>query len=112
MKSFCRGSLIVALSLGILVGTAAAQFKNGSQATELTLPLLSQHGVVTQTIGLTTVTVDYHRPLTGGREVFGKVVPYGKVWRAGANENTTSRKTQRPGVASAMTRKKMRCASP
>jgi hypothetical protein len=89
MKSFCRWSAIATLSLGIFAGGAAAQFKNGSQATELTLPLLSQHAVVTQTVGLTNVTIDYHRPLTGNREVFGKVVPYGKVWRAGANENTT-----------------------
>ena len=67
----------------------SAQFKNGSQATELKLPELSQHGVVTQTIGLSTITVDYHRPLAGGREILGKTVPYGKVWRAGANENST-----------------------
>jgi tetratricopeptide (TPR) repeat protein len=31
----------------------------------------------------------YHRPEVGGREIWGKTVPYGKVWRAGANENTT-----------------------
>src|SRR6516164_8178310 len=60
-----------------------------SMATELKLPLISQHGAVTQAIGLTIVTIDYHRPLVGGREIFGKTVPYGKVWRAGANENTT-----------------------
>ena len=84
-----RCNVVAALGLGIFASTAAAQFKNGAQATELNLPLLSQHGVVTQTIGLSTVTIDYHRPLTSGRDIFGKVVPYGKVWRAGANENTT-----------------------
>jgi hypothetical protein len=89
MHTLCRWGLSMFLGMSILAGSAAAQFKNGSQATELTLPLLSQHGVVTQTIGLTTVTISYHRPLTGGREIFGKTVPYGKVWRAGANENTT-----------------------
>jgi hypothetical protein len=77
------------LGFVLLAANAAAQFKNGSQATELKLPLVSQQGTVTQTIGLTIVTIDYHRPLAGGREIFGKVVPYGKVWRAGANENTT-----------------------
>jgi tetratricopeptide (TPR) repeat protein len=89
MKPFYRYGLIGTLGLEILAGSAAAQFKNGSQATELILPELSQHGVVTQTIGISTVTIDYHRPLAGGREIFGKVVPSGKVWRAGANENTT-----------------------
>jgi tetratricopeptide (TPR) repeat protein len=89
MKSFWKGSIITAIAFALLAGSAAAQFKNGSQATELVLPEVSQHAVVTQTIGISTITVDYHRPLTGGREIFGKVVPYGKVWRSGANENTT-----------------------
>jgi tetratricopeptide (TPR) repeat protein len=89
MSSFWRCGLSTALGLGLLAGSAAGQFKNGSQATELTLPVLSQQAMVEQTIGLTKVSIDYHRPLTSGREVFGKVVPYGKVWRAGANENTT-----------------------
>jgi tetratricopeptide (TPR) repeat protein len=44
---------------------------------------------VTQRIGLTDITITYHRPEVGGREIWGKTVPYGKVWRAGANENTT-----------------------
>lgn len=55
---------------------------------------------VTQTIGISTVTVSYSRPSVRGREVWGKLVPYGwnvqgfgagnsAPWRAGANENTT-----------------------
>lgn len=75
--------------LGLLAGSAKAQFKNGSQPTELTIPRVSQRGSVTQRIGLTDITINYHRPAVGGREIWGKVVPYGKVWRAGANENTT-----------------------
>lgn len=54
---------------------------------------------VTQTIGISTVTVKYSRPAVKGREVWGKLVPYGwnrqgfgnnneAPWRAGANENT------------------------
>jgi tetratricopeptide (TPR) repeat protein len=73
-----------------LATTAAAQFKNGSQATELNLPTLSQHAVATQRIGLTDVTINYYSPLVGGRKLFGAApVPYDKVWRAGANQNTT-----------------------
>jgi len=55
----------------------------------LDLPRQSQHAVVTQRIGITDITVNYHRPLANGRQVWGKLVPYGQVWRAGANENTT-----------------------
>src|SRR5215475_6009369 len=42
-----------------------------------------------QRIGLTDITVNYCRPLAAGRTLFGKEIPYGKVWRAGANENST-----------------------
>ena len=55
---------------------------------QLTTPLASPHARVTQTVGLTDLTVDYHRPAVNGREVWGELVPYGEVWRAGANENT------------------------
>jgi hypothetical protein len=57
--------------------------------TILTLPEASQRAVIAQRIGLTDITVTYHRPLAGERKIWGGVVPYGKVWRAGANENTT-----------------------
>jgi len=36
-----------------------------------------------------SITVFYNRPYKKGREIFGKLVPYGKVWRTGANEATT-----------------------
>ena len=36
-----------------------------------------------------TITVDYSSPRAKGRKVFGELVPYGEVWRAGANEATT-----------------------
>lgn len=45
--------------------------------------------MVQQTVGLTEITVTYHRPAVAGRPIWGKLVPYGQVWRAGANENTT-----------------------
>jgi len=89
MRNTFRFLLTISLGLAFCIGSAQAQFKNGSQATELNLPRISQHGVTTQTIGISTVTIDYSRPLAGTREVWGKTVPYGKVWRSGANENTT-----------------------
>jgi len=36
-----------------------------------------------------TITIDYHQPAVKGREIWGALVPYGKVWRAGANETTS-----------------------
>lgn len=60
-----------------------------AQSTQLDLPLQSQGARVTQTIGITDITVNYHRPLVNGRKVWGDLVPYGQVWRAGANINTT-----------------------
>jgi tetratricopeptide (TPR) repeat protein len=59
-----------------------------AQSALLDLPRKSQNAEVSQTIGITNVTVKYSRPLVNGRKVFGGLVPYGDVWRAGANENT------------------------
>ena len=56
---------------------------------DLDLPDVSQHAVVKQRVGLTDITIDYHRPLVNGRKVWGGLVPLGEVWRAGANQNTT-----------------------
>ena len=55
----------------------------------LTLPEVSQRADVSQRIGLTDITIVYHSPYVNGRKIWGDLVPYGKVWRAGANENTT-----------------------
>lgn len=44
---------------------------------------------IEQKVGLTDVTLEYSRPSMKGRTIFGNLVPYGKMWRAGANKNTT-----------------------
>jgi hypothetical protein len=84
-----RYSLGLVFAVVCMAGTARAQFKNGGQASELKLPTLSQRSITTQQIGLTDITINYCRPLVAGRTLFGKEIPYGQVWRAGANENTT-----------------------
>ncbi|HTS12194.1 MAG TPA: DUF2911 domain-containing protein [Candidatus Limnocylindrales bacterium] len=71
-----------------LVLLAAPQFVR-AQSAVMDLPRGSQHAVVTQRIGITDITINYHRPLIKGRKVWGGLVPYGQPWRAGANENTT-----------------------
>ncbi|MBV9126660.1 MAG: DUF2911 domain-containing protein [Verrucomicrobia bacterium] len=49
----------------------------------------SPQASISERVGLTDVTIRYHRPLVGGRKIWGALVPYDQVWRAGANENTT-----------------------
>ena len=49
----------------------------------------SQRGSVTQRIADTTFTVDYSRPVARGRELFGKLVPWGRIWCPGADDATT-----------------------
>ncbi len=51
-------------------------------------PDASQHATITQRIGVTDVSVEYSRPDKRDREIFGGLVPYGKVWRTGANSPT------------------------
>src|SRR6266567_1783656 len=75
-------------SVLFLANFSQAQTATG-ETLMLDLPRQSQHAVVTQRIGITDITVNYHRPLANGRQIWGKLAPYGQVWRAGANENTT-----------------------
>jgi len=60
-----------------------------AQSLVLDIPDQSQGAQITQRIGITDVTIKYHRPLVKDRKVWGGLVPYGQVWRAGANINTT-----------------------
>lgn len=67
---------------------------------QLNLPQGSQRATVTQRVGISDISIAYSRPSVNGREIWGKLVPYGmnnlgfgtakeSPWRAGANENTT-----------------------
>lgn len=53
------------------------------------LPRQSPLATVTQAFGYTTASVSYSRPAVKGRAIWGGLVPYGQIWRAGANEATT-----------------------
>ncbi|PXY41291.1 dihydrolipoamide dehydrogenase [Flavobacterium cheongpyeongense] len=55
---------------------------------QIKTPQASPKGYIKQTVGLTDVEVTYSRPGARGRAVFGNLVPFGKLWRTGANENT------------------------
>jgi hypothetical protein len=52
-------------------------------------PKPSQHGSVSQHVGNTVITIEYNRPVARGRELFGALVPWGRVWTPGADNATT-----------------------
>jgi tetratricopeptide (TPR) repeat protein len=56
---------------------------------QINTPAASPSTILSQTLGLTKITVDYSRPSVKGRKIFGDLVPYGKVWRTGANKITS-----------------------
>src|SRR6195256_5607984 len=74
-------------SLGIILAAGAIALP--AQSLVMSLPRQSQRATVSQRVALTDITIAYHRPLAGGRKIWGGLAPYGQVWRAGANENTT-----------------------
>ncbi len=74
MKKFTVLSLMVLLALSV----------NAQMQT----PQPSPSSKLGQMVGLTQVDVEYSRPSMRGREVFGNLVPYDKLWRTGANKNT------------------------
>ncbi|SHH56141.1 DUF2911 domain-containing protein [Flavobacterium defluvii] len=71
--------LLIALAIILAPFASEAQVKT---------PQASPKGYIKQTVGLTDVEVTYSRPSAKGRAVFGNLVPFGKLWRTGANENT------------------------
>src|SRR5260370_21870904 len=76
---------VAALTVGgLFFGATGAK----AQSAILNLPRVSQHARLAQRIGITDITVDYHRPLVNRRKIFGPLQAYGEVWRAGAHENT------------------------
>jgi len=82
LRAALRGSLFCWFMATISAVSPAQSFV-------LDLPAASQRAEVSQRIGLTEITIHYHRPLANERKIWNGLVPYGKVWRAGANENTT-----------------------
>ncbi|MBW8878171.1 MAG: DUF2911 domain-containing protein [Acidobacteria bacterium] len=56
---------------------------------QLDLPRPSPNAWVSQMVGVTKISITYSRPGVKGRKIWGALVPYGEVWRSGANENTT-----------------------
>ena len=76
---------LILMGLAVLAAVPLA----AQQTPQLRTPRPSPKASVMQTIGLTEMTITYSRPGVKGRQIFGALVPYGTVWRTGANEATT-----------------------
>jgi hypothetical protein len=68
------------VALGLILGISA------SLNAQVKTPQPSPSASIEQTIGLTDISIAYSRPGVKGREVFGNLVPFGEVWRTGANK--------------------------
>lgn len=75
---------LLASALALAVTAPATAQERGNEE-----PRVSPNAAVSQTIGTTVVRITYGRPSVEGRTIFGDLVPYGEVWRTGANEATT-----------------------
>jgi hypothetical protein len=76
--------------LGLLSAFAVASSATAAEsAGDPRLPDASPAASSSQVIGVSRVTVDYHRPGVKGREIWGELVPFDQVWRLGANQATT-----------------------
>ena len=84
-------ALFIACSL-LVTGTASAQ-SGKSDKTQMTAAKKDERPsppkTTAATVGNLSITIVYSQPGVKGRKVFGELVPYGKIWRTGANEATT-----------------------
>lgn len=78
-------SIVFLFCLGVFLPTVFAQ---DPAASRLQVPTLSPQSEITQEVGLTEVKLSYARPSAKERKVFGDLVPYGEIWRTGANAST------------------------
>jgi hypothetical protein len=76
------------LALVIALAVTGLGLSTFAQTAPLPLPAPSPHASVTQTVGVTDITVDYSSPGVKGRAIYGGLVPWQKLWRAGANAAT------------------------
>lgn len=70
--------IAAAFTLGCMLNASA----------QVRTPQASPKAVVEQAVGLTDVKLEYSRPSAKGRAVYGELVPFGRMWRTGANANT------------------------
>jgi hypothetical protein len=76
MRKFILGSIVFAITFSV-------------RSQSIKMPPPSPPQTVKQDFGISSIELSYSRPGIKGRKVFGDLVPYGKVWRTGANNATT-----------------------
>lgn len=75
----------------VLIGSVMSADVTAAAEEKIEFPQASQHAVIKQRVGLTDIEIDYSRPNKNNRQIFGGLLPYGKVWRTGANASTKIR---------------------
>ena len=81
-------SLLLLFALAFVAEPFLPGSLRAAEEKKIEFPSASQHSAVKQRVGLTDVEIDYSRPNKNDREIFGGLVPYGKLWRTGANAVT------------------------
>ena len=87
MTISCSRLFLLPCAVGMIASAWPSTIVFAAQE-QIEFPPASQHGWIKQRIGLTDVEIDYSRPNKNGRRIFGGLLPYGKVWRTGANAST------------------------
>lgn len=80
-----KTSNLILFSTALLI---SANLWAQTEPPKLTIPRTNPPGTVKQLVGATEVEVSYNRPSVKGRQIFGALVPYGQVWRTGADSTT------------------------
>ena len=78
-----------ALLFSAVIGSGLLFANIVSAQPKVDFPSPSPLGTLKQRVGLTDIEINYSRPSAKGRPIFGGLVPYGEVWRTGANGRTT-----------------------
>ncbi|MDG2397487.1 MAG: DUF2911 domain-containing protein [Flavobacteriaceae bacterium] len=78
MKNITLTTLLLFITITTFSQTATTYFS----------PAASPSGAVIQNVGMTKISINYSSPGVKGREIFGELVPYDQIWRAGANSPT------------------------
>ncbi len=73
------------MKIGLMLVSTLCAF---GLAAQTEFPSLSPKGSVEQKVGITTISIEYERPIARGRTIFGELVPYKTLWRTGAGNGT------------------------
>ena len=106
MQKWMRRAAVAAMMTGLAVAPALAQQMGGMGAAQThgkaNAAPLSPPAKASAMVAGASITIDYSAPSVRGRKIFGGLVPYGEVWRTGANAATTLKTTANLKIGSLM----------